>query len=102
MSVKPWFDPPLPVRGAQLRSSSEREAVVTLSRPPARLARLSPNACRFCVQDAPEGQMHAALFCAAPCETGPYCERHRRLCAHPAETDIDELAAEIEAACAQF
>jgi hypothetical protein len=65
---------------------------------PKPLAQLGRGECRFCVVDAPEGQMDSALFCAAPASDGAYCRAHRRLCVAPADHDLDALVAEIEAA----
>ncbi|MDB5453851.1 MAG: hypothetical protein JWO33_2429 [Caulobacteraceae bacterium] len=65
---------------------------------PKPLLRLGPRECRFCILDAPEGQMDSALFCAAPAFDGAYCRAHRRRCLAPADHDLDALVAEIEAA----
>ena len=65
---------------------------------PRRLDKLAPGQCRFCLVDAPKGQMDRALFCAAPAERGPYCADHRARCLAPPPEDIDDIAAEIEAA----
>ena len=62
------------------------------------LAHLNRHECRYCVADTAEGQMHAALFCAAPADEGPYCPDHRQVCRLPAKDDAELLAAEIEAA----
>jgi hypothetical protein len=65
---------------------------------PKLLTELTRTQCRFCIADAPEGQMHRALFCAAPIESGPYCAEHYRRCRRPSADDAEALAAEIEAA----
>ena len=59
------------------------------------------NDCRFCVADAPEGEMHRALFCAAPVGDGEvYCAAHGPRCRRPPPDDGEQLLAEIEAALA--
>ena len=56
------------------------------------LAELAQGACRFCVADTPEGQMHLARFCGRPVEVGwPYCPPHRRRTQRPAEVIRIEL-----------
>jgi hypothetical protein len=65
------------------------------------LASLRANECRYCVQDAPEGEMYRALFCARPAPDGPYCNGHARVCRRPNDLDIEMLAAEV-AAASQF
>ena len=68
--------------------------------PPKILAALKQAECRFCISDTAPGQMHLALFCAAPVEDGPYCAAHRRACSLPSDCDLDALVAEIQAAIA--
>ena len=59
---------------------------------------LRAHECRYCVQDAPEGSMHRALFCARPAPSGPYCRGHAQVCSRPNDLDLDALAAEVAGA----
>jgi hypothetical protein len=86
---------------AQSPACSPRRAPLASVVRPKMLSALTWRECRFCLVDTPEGQMHQALFCAAPVEDGPYCADHRRACRRPVDDDIDALAAEIEAALAR-
>ena len=62
------------------------------------LAGLRTHECRYCVQDTREGEMQKALFCARPTSGGPYCSGHARVCRRPTDVDVEQLAAEIDAA----
>ena len=73
--------------------------ILEFPRSPKTLSQLRRRECRFCVADAPNGQMDRALFCAAACADGPYCEPHAQRCLRPGELDLEALAAEIDAAC---
>jgi hypothetical protein len=74
-------------------------SILQFPRPPKTLAQLRWLECRYCVAEAPKGEMDRALFCAAPCVEGPYCDVHAQRCLQPIEFDLEALAAEIEAAC---
>ena len=65
---------------------------------PRPLARLADSDCRYCVEEAPDGDMDQALFCGEPAADGPYCPTHRRLCLRPTTAlDAAALAADIAA-----
>ena len=95
MSVKRVLS--LPPQASSRAEFPDARPAHPLPRP---LAALRVNECRYCLADAPEGQMHRALFCAAPAHGGPYCPEHARLCRLPCPDDVEVLAAEIEAALA--
>jgi hypothetical protein len=91
----------LPIQsGAQDPARHPRPRLVALPTRPKILAELNRRECRYCVADTAEGQMHLALFCAAPVDEGAYCTAHRRACRLPGAIDPEALAAEIEAAIA--
>jgi len=95
---------PFPIASEKSRPLNEpaaRQPLRTWPRPVAapfkHLTALRTHECRYCVQDAPEGEMHRALFCARPAPSGPYCEGHARVCRHPNDLDVEALAAEFDA-----
>jgi len=63
--------------------------------PPRILADLRPRQCRYCVADAPKGDMDQALFCAAPARFGPYCAEHTAMTRRAEPFDLDAAWAEI-------
>lgn len=83
-------EPAVPPRG------HVRRAIGAVA-PPKPLARLGRGECRYCVQDAPEGAMETALFCAAPSPGSSYCPAHRRRCLIAPRLSAEQLAAEVEA-----
>lgn len=82
-------EPLVPARG-----HVRRPGVVTLPKP---LSQLGRGECRYCVEDAPEGAMETALFCAAPSPGSSYCPAHRRRCLIAPRLSAEQLAAEVEA-----
>jgi hypothetical protein len=86
-------------KSRSLREAATRPFARVWPRPVAapfkHLTALRTHECRYCVQDAPEGEMHYALFCARPTASGPYCEGHARVCRRPNDLDVEALAAEL-------
>src|SRR5690349_9627742 len=94
MSVKPLYES---ASAPQDRAPALAPAkVLGFPWPPKALASLRRNECRFCVVDAPAGEMHLALFCAAPAAHRPYCAPHSQRCVQDVEIDLEALAVEIE------
>lgn len=85
-----------PERGRPAPRGRGRRPIHSAPKP---LLRLGPGDCRYCVDDAPEGCMDQALFCAAPVQAGVYCLAHRRRCI-AAPISLEALTAEVEAALA--